>query len=253
MQIQVTDFETMKYFFGMLKAVKDEFTLNVNESGIAALDMDESHVCMVDAKLLKGSVTLKDFGKEDEKICLNVKELMRFLDRIGKDETVKISYDKEKARFIIDARKGGHNHCFELPVLDAYDSECPQPKLNFAAKARIDTKALDSALRDAELVGEFIKMETKNDRFIISGFGDAGSSLSQWEKGSDELKELSSTAEDTTATYKAQDLKNWLDSVKAKSPAVIIEWSKDLPLLMTTVPETKNVEAKYYLAPCIGV
>jgi proliferating cell nuclear antigen len=250
MEIGIGNIEAFKYYIGMLKAVKEEYVLLITENGISVRTMDDSHIVMLDAQLRnQGNV---DTAKlVEEKIMLNVAELSKFLSRIDKDENVKLLYEKDQEKVIIISRKGGRSRQFEMKVMDPLDDETPDPRLKANVKAHISTKSFENVLRDVELVSEHVKIESEKGVFKITGVGDMGSAVSQWKEGSEDLKELRVDG-DSCATYVLKPLKEWIDSVKAKSPAIILEWSTDLPLQITLMSDEAGVTAKYYIAPCIG-
>jgi hypothetical protein len=76
----------------------------------------------------------------------------------------------------------------------------------FKSSARILTRSLREAIRDADLVGENVKIEVAGDMLKMSAVGDMGSAFSDWERGSDEFLELKAE-EDSGATFTLSYLK----------------------------------------------
>jgi len=186
----------------------------------------------------------------EPKLSINVKELLKFLDRVDRDEDVTIRLDEEKARLVINCKRGGHSRRFEMPILEPIDEEVPQPKIFFKAKARILTNSLRMAIKDADLVSEHVKVSVEGELLKISAVGDMGSAFSEWEKGSDDLLELKSE-EDSSATFTLSYLDEIVNAAGNSSEVATVELSTDMPIKMDfELPKGRLV---YYLAPCIGV
>jgi DNA polymerase III sliding clamp (beta) subunit (PCNA family) len=162
---------------------------------------------------------------------------------------VKISLDEERACLAIQCNREGHTRRFTMPFLEPLDEEVPQPKILFKSSARILTQGLREAIRDADLVGENVKIEVAGDMLKMSAVGDMGSVFSDWERGSDELLELKAE-ENGGATFTLSYLKEIVDAAVVSSEVAALELSTDMPLRMDfKLPQGKLV---YYLAPCIG-
>jgi DNA polymerase III sliding clamp (beta) subunit (PCNA family) len=175
---------------------------------------------------------------------------LRFLDRVERDEEVKITLNEDKARLVIHCKRPGHSRRFEMPILEPLNEEVPQPRIFFKARARITTNAFRTAIRDADLVSEHVKLEFENSIFKINAEGDMGSSFSEWEKGSDDLLELK-VDEDSIATFTLSYLQDIANAAGVNSEVAALELSTDMPIKMDfEIPQGRLI---YYLAPCIGV
>jgi DNA polymerase III sliding clamp (beta) subunit (PCNA family) len=105
------------------------------------------------------------------------------------------------------------------------------------------------ALRDADLVGEQVKIEIAGDMLKMSAVGDIGSAFSDWERGSDELLELKAE-EDSSATFTLSYLRDIVNAAGTSSEVATLELTTDMPIRMDfELPKGRLV---YYLAPCIG-
>lgn len=221
----------------------------MNEAQIKLLAMDPSHVAMVDFEL--PSSFFDSYQCEGEpKLSINIKEFLRFLDRVDRDEQVRIVLNDEKARLIIHCKRGGHSRRFEMPILEPLEEEVPQPKIFFKGKARITSDALRMAIRDSTLVSEHVKVEMAEGVLKINAEGDMGSSFSEWEEDSIDILELK-VDEESQATFTLSYLQDIANAAGANSEVATIELSTDMPIKMDfEIPQGRLV---YYLAPCIGV
>ncbi len=250
LKLSNASFSVFKNFFGLLKAVNEELTLHFDDSGIRVLGMDSSHVAMVDAKILPG--LFDRFEVSEMRITVNLLEFNKFLDRIGKDESPNIQYDAEKARLIILTKKHGYSRRFSLSTLEPLDEEMPEPKIIFKAKARMVTESMRRAIKDAELVSEHVRFVLTEDAMKINAIGDMGSAANEYEKGSDELLELT-VEEEAKATYTLSYLTSMFGALKDLAEVVTISLSTDMPMKIEATPAIPNLEITLYLAPCIGV
>jgi len=248
-EVELSRIDPFRNLVKALSVIVEEGTFTMNEAQLKLLAMDPSHVAMVDFEL-PSSFFDKYVSEGEPKLSINIKEFLRFLDRVDRDEEVRIVLNEEKARLIIHCKRGGHSRRFEMPILEPLDEEVPQPKIFFKAKARLTTDALRMAIRDANLVSEHVKLEVEDEVFKINAEGDMGSSFSEWEKDSDDLLELK-VDEDSNATFTLSYLQDIANAAGANSKVATLELSTDMPIKMDfEIPQGRLI---YYLAPCIGV
>jgi len=248
-EVEVSRIDPFRSLVKALSVIVEEGTFIMNEAQIKLLAMDPSHVAMVDFELPSSFFdTYKCEG--EPKLSINIKEFLRFLDRVDRDEQVKIVLNEPRARLVINCKRGGHSRRFEMPILEPLEEEVPQPKIFFKGRARLTTDALRMAIRDANLVSEHVKVEMEEGFLKISAEGDMGSSFSEWAHDSDDILELK-VDESSSATFTLSYLQDIANAAGANSEVVALELSTDMPIKMDfEIPQGRLV---YYLAPCIGV
>ncbi|MGD2201245.1 MAG: proliferating cell nuclear antigen (pcna) [Candidatus Bathyarchaeota archaeon] len=248
-EIELSRIDAFRNLIKALSVIVDEGTFNMDEAQVKLLAMDPSHVAMVDFELPNEFFDVYKCEGES-RLTLNIGEFLKFLDRVNRDENVTINLDEDNTKLTILCKRGGHTRRFVMPVLEPLDEEVPQPKIFFKSSSRILTQSLRRAIRDASLVSEHVKVEVDAESFKISAKGDMGSSLSDWEKGSDELLELKAE-EESSATFTLSYLQDIVRAVSASSEVAALELSTDMPIKMDfELPQGRLI---YYLAPCIGV
>jgi len=247
--VEVAGIDPFRNLVKAIAAVVQEGCFNVDETRIWLLAMDPSHIAMVyfelpmeffDGYLCEG----------EQRISIRIGEFLKFLDRVERDERVEIRLERERARLVIRCTRPGHTRRFEMPILEPLDEEFPQPKILYKSSARILTQGLREAIRDADLVGEHVKIEVAGDMLKMSAVGDMGSAFSEWQRGADELLELKAE-EDSGATFTLSYLKDIVDAAVVSSESATLELTTDMPLKMDF--ESPQGKLVYYLAPCIGV
>ena len=246
--VEVSSVEPFRNLVRALAAVVDEGCFNVDESRIWLLAMDSSRVAMVDFEL-PGEFFDEYRCDGEPRIFIKIDEFLKFLDRVERDERVKISLDEERARLVIRCIRQGHSRRFTMPILEPLDEEVPQPKILFRSSARILTQSLRRAIRDADLVSEHVKIEVADDMLRMNAVGDIGNVYSDWERDADELLELKAE-ENSGATFTLSYLKDIVDAAIVSSESATLELTTDMPIRMDfEIPQGKLV---YYLAPVIG-
>ncbi|MFQ6077452.1 MAG: proliferating cell nuclear antigen (pcna) [Candidatus Bathyarchaeia archaeon] len=247
-EVEVADVDPFRSLVKALSAVLDEGCFEADDGGIRLTAMDSSHVAMVDFEL--PSSFFDSYQCEGEKrITVRVGEFVKFLDRVERDEQVKISLEEDEARLAIQCRGGGHTRRFGMPVLEPLEEEVPQPQVSFKASARILTQSLRRAIRDASLVSEHVGVEASDDHLKISAAGEMGAAFSVWEKGADDLLELEAE-EESSSTYSLRHLRDIVNAASTSSEVAILMLSTEMPIKMEfQLPQGRLV---YYLAPLIG-
>jgi proliferating cell nuclear antigen len=248
-EVEVSRIDPFRDLVKALSVIVDEGTFVINEAQMKLLAMDPSHVAMVDFELPGDFFdTYKCEG--EPRLSINIREFMRFLDRVDRDEMVRIVLDEEIAKLVINTTRGGYSRRFEMPILEPLDEEVPQPKIFFKSKVRMITQSLRSAIRDANLVSEHVRIEIVDDILRVKAEGDLGSANSEWKNDSDDILELD-FEEDSSATFTLSYLQDIVNAAGSVGEVTNLELSTDMPIKMEfEIPQGKLV---YYLAPCIGV
>ena len=231
-----------------IAAVVDEGCFDKDGEKIKLLAMDPSHFAMVDFELPEEF--FDGYLCEGEPwLSLRIGEFLKFLNRVERDERVKIRLEEEQGRLSIQCTHLGHTHRFTMPVFEPLDEEVPPPKILFKASARILTQGLRRAFRDAGLVSEHMKIEVVGDLLKMSAVGEIGSVFSDWERGADELLDLKAE-EDSDATFTRSYLRDVVNAAGTFSEGATLELAANMPIKMGfELPQGKLV---YYIAPCIS-
>ena len=114
-EVELSSIEPFRNLVKALAAVLYEGCFNIDEARISLLGMDSSHVAMVDFEL-PSSFFDRYLCEGTPKIFINIGEFLKFLDRVERDEMVKIKLDEDRARLMIQCHSSGANS----QVRDAY-------------------------------------------------------------------------------------------------------------------------------------
>ena len=243
--------EHLKSFQSWIKVittVAEDQVIEAREDGLYAVGMDPSHVAMINTSFLKTNFDNYEVG-EEPKVCINVKEFNKILDRI-KDERVIIEHSVAKAKLLIATEKGTRVRRFEMPTMDDIEGETPEPKIFFKSKVRLTIDELQVGLNDANLVSEHVVFDISEDTLKLQGVGDT-TTYAQWDTDSDGVL-LLKIDEEAKATFTMSYMQDIVKALKSLSEVVTIELSTDMPIrIMGECPA--GITAEFYLAPCIGV
>lgn len=248
-EVELSNVEPFRNLVKALSVIVEEGGFRMDEEQVKLLAMDPSHVAMVDFELPKEF--FDRYACEGEsRLSLNMGEFLKFLDRVERDEQLRIRLDAEQARLELQCKRGRHTRRFSMPILEPMEEEVPSPKIFFKSSARLLTQSLRRAVRDAALVSEHVKVEIAADECRVSAAGDMGSASSVWERGADDLLELRAE-EASGATFTLSYLQDIISAASVSSEVATVELSTDMPVKLSfELPRGRLV---YYLAPCIGV
>lgn len=241
---------------GVLKSIIDVLTSIIDDAanfmakpdGFGIIAMDPSHVSMIDFFLPKETF---DTYKCDSKVKIgvNIGNLNKLLKRVGSSDelTLKLS---EKGNKLQLKFKGKATRTFSLNLIDLEEEEYPSPKMQFNAKVILDDpNLLSSAIKDAELFSDHVKLDVESNKFTVFAKGDNGEVEVEIPSERDaltlEVKERSSSL--YPLSYLTSIIK-----IGSVTDNLTLEYSTEMPMQMLfklkKIGEA-NGYIKYFLAP----
>ncbi len=241
----MTDAKLWKNLIGAISTLIDEGTFDIDKNGIKLRAMDPSHVAMVDFEWPK---TVFDEYNCDTptKLCINISEMLKFLKRIGRNESLELSLDPQARLNMV--LKGKYIRTFNMATLEPITDAIPAPKISFNAIAKISTSCLKNAMNDISTVSDHIQFEVIPNKLIMRSSGYLGSASVEVGTDSEDLLSLS-IKENSKATFSLNYLSQTIKAASSISDIVTIEFSKDMPIRLTF--EMQEGKLQYYLAPRI--
>lgn len=237
--------------FSMLQAVAaitDEPTFVFTKDGVSVRAMDPSRVAMIDWKL--GKDAFEDYKLEDptEKVTVNLTELMKILRRSRKEDVVTLTTEFVDGLHITIAGKYLKN--FKMSILEPLEEETPIPKVTFNADAKMTVSGLASAIEDARMVSDHVRVIVDANKVDLIAAGDLMQAEVNLKQGDDVLLQTQ-IKEQAKSTYSLSYL---VDMMKAAKTAEIVtlSLSTDLPLRLEFDLDFQG-KITYYLAPRIEV
>jgi proliferating cell nuclear antigen len=239
---------TWKTIIEALSALVKEIYFSADESGLHARAIDEAHIAMVDLQV--PSSVFQDYKCTSEiKFGISLTEMMQIMRRAGGSDYLEITVDETQNKFKLKLKSDKITRNFSLSLLgDISGEEIPIPKIEFNTIINIVAGVFKDAIKDAEVVGDYILLETTSDMLKVAAEGDTGNVEVIIDKGTETLYKYE-VREESKAIYA---LKYLSDMTKAVSSTenIEIEYSSDMPLKIgfETIGGGK---LEYFLAPRI--
>ncbi|MCS7140096.1 MAG: proliferating cell nuclear antigen (pcna) [Candidatus Nezhaarchaeota archaeon] len=240
-------FRDARLWYGIIDALSsliEEGIIKVNESGVRLRAMDPSKIAMIDFEMPKDA--FEEYECDGEMIIgINFDELKKVAKRGGAKEKVQLEVPPGSTRFKITL-KGKAMRSFSIPLMDIEYEELPTPSLTYNVKATIMADVFEDALKDVELVSDYVKLEGRSNVIIVRGQSDRGEVETELTVEAGALLDLE-VKEESSASYSLEYL---MDMVRANKAAEVatLEFSSAMPLSLT-FPIPGGGTIRYFLAP----
>jgi len=226
-----------------LATIIDVATFKVDPTGLVLKAMDPSHVAMVDLQL--GKDYFNDYNCDNElPIRINLTDLNRFMKRGAASDALELSLDQQANKLKIKFKKGKSTRTFSLGLQsEDEEEEIPTPNIDFNAKFTLNTDELQRAIKDAQIVGDYITFIISEETLTLEASGDSGEVTIEFE----EFTDTPIIKGKQNSIYSLEYLS---DIVKAGSVSktVHVEFSSEMPIQFE-FPLEKEGKIKYFLAP----
>jgi len=248
-KVKMADPRLLRNLMNSIATLVDEATFDINPEGIKLRAMDPSRVAMIDFELPK-TVFDEFICDQPTKMCINISELLKLLKRSGKDDFIELSLDEKTGKLQITLI-GKYTRTFTMPTLETAEEEVPTPKLTFNVKAKVTTDGLKTAIDEASLVSDHVRLEADSEKIVMRATGDIMGAVIELKKGSDALLDIEVT-EPSKATYSLSYLSEIIKAASATSDIATLEFSTDMPIKMD-FQQPREGKLTFYLAPRIEV
>jgi proliferating cell nuclear antigen len=226
-----------------LATIIDIATFKVSPDGLSLKAMDPSHVAMVNLEM-PSSAFAKFKCDKTLPIRINLTDLNRFMKRGSAGDALELSLDQKMNKLKLKFKSGKSTRTFSLNLLtEEEEEETPTPSLDFNAKLSLNTADLQRAIKDAQIVGDFITFSLSEEVLTLEASGDSGNVTVEVE----DFIERPSVKEKQSSMYSLEYL---ADIVKASSVSgtVNIEFSSEMPIKFE-FPLGDEGKITYLLAP----
>lgn len=233
--------------FRAVAAVVDEASFKITQESLRLVAMDPAHVSLVDFELKKEAAEEFIADRETE-LTVNLQELLKFLKRAKKGETLTLIYDDEKRRLNIvlgDPTKSRERR-YQLNTLEPISTTSASPRLVFEARARVSSEALWEAIEDASLVSDSVRIVIQPSAVVLMAKGDMGVVENKLSKDGALVYEVEAPHE-VVASFSLSYLERIVKPGKDLSEETLIQLSSNKPIKLTfTVPAGR---LEYLVAP----
>lgn len=240
----LADGRIWKSIIESISTLVEEGVFIADPSGIKLRAMDPSRVAMVDLELPKAAFESYECAAEIP-IGINFEDMKNIMKRVGSNEKLELEKMDDEAR--LKARfKGKSSRTFSLSLLDLGKEELSAPRIPFNATVKIPAGTLLEAIRDAEVVSDFVRILAENGQLKVSASGDRGEVDVIITKESGELLSLE-LKEMAKSLYSLSYLSKMM-AASSLSDIAIVMFSTDMPLRLE-FNLASGGKIVYYLAP----
>ena len=240
------------YFSDLIKAVQavvDEGTFKIDQEGMKLIAMDPAHISLVDFEL--SSSAAEEYVCEGElQMTISISELMKFLKRAKKGESLTLSYDEGAKKLeltLVDAT-GSREKIFTLNTLETVEARSVTPRLSFDAKARVGVDAVKDAVRDSGVVSDYVKITIKPDAVVFLAKGELGTVQTKLSKMGAAVYEIEADKE-VWAHFSINYLDKIVKPASSLSDEVVMQLSTNKPIKLSFPIPSGRLE--YLIAPRI--
>ncbi|RLI05057.1 proliferating cell nuclear antigen (pcna) [Candidatus Bathyarchaeota archaeon] len=246
-KIVIPDSKAWKNLMNAISTLVEEASFDITPEGVKLRAMDPSHVAMVDFEYPKTAFQ-EYVCSEPTKLCVDIGDMLKLMKRVESGETLELSLDTETSKLVMKLT-GKYTRRFSLPLLQPTTTEMPTPKLTFDAKIKMDADCLSDAVNDIAVVSEQIKFEANPEKFVLSGLGETGNVVVEFEKTNNAILEFQVNGE-AKALYGISFLQDMVKAGTASSKVSTVEFSTDKPVKIDFELPLQG-KLTYYLAPRI--
>ena len=237
-EISVYGNTELKQILGSIDTLVDDATFKIEDEGLTFRGMDPSHVALIDVKA--SSMSFEKWNiKTPGLMSVRVKELAKIIKGLDKKESIHLNFENNILSVNTKQSKT------QLKTFDHSSTDTPLPKIPYNTTICISFNDFIKALKQIEIVSDYVTFEADNNIFKVSGKGDNGSNERTFERGMEELAELR-TQEISTSTYSLEYLLPFLKAVKPGT--IIIQYSTQKPVKLTVKLDNSST-IEFYLAP----
>lgn len=276
--------EEWKTIVSAISTIVEEATFEATSEGISFRGMDPSHVALIDVQLLNSAFEYYKCDGSI-RFAVRVDEFLKLLKRAGKEDSIEVSIGgagavgesrRERGEEEVEEEEEGevtaleeskekemvalasdesmlsikmvskYTRQYKMRLIESTSSSTPLPKITFNTKVVMKMAQFIEALKDVEIVSDYITMRCDGSMLQLIGKGDSGDAVITFNKGDEGVEEMSSNGE-SNATYSLEYLGSIVKAVD-NADSIVIEYSTRMPLrLEFKMPYMCRIY--FYLAP----
>ena len=231
-----------KAIISAISTLVEEATFEATVEGISFRGMDPSHVALIDISW-PNSAFEKYSCDSDVKFGVRIDEFSKLIKRAEKKDSIEINISEDNMLHV----SIGKNKKYKMRLIESSASETPLPKIPYDSKISLSSSIFDKILGDIEVVSDYLSVKATSNTVEFSGKGDTGEAFEKFEKGMQELEEIS-VSQESTGTYSLEYLNPIVKAIGGTSGSINLEFSSSKPLRIEF--KVANIgRIHFYLAP----
>lgn len=242
MKLSLSEPKYLKESISIIADLVTEARFKFTDNMVELVAMDPANVAMVIFKMFSSSFASYDFV-EDTEVGINLGNLKQILRRVGPSDMLHLEVADNKLNIKIE---GGAVRTFSIPILDVDERQQKVPDLKFPLKITTSTAIFNSAIEDADIVGESVAFSSDGETFTVAAEGDLSKVKVDIKK--DDFTQINSESSDPVKSkYSIEYLKKMCAGSKLTGKVNIL-FSADYPLKLEFT-EVDKVYLGFILAP----
>ncbi len=233
-----------------MKTISDlisEGLFQLTEEGVRLVAADPAMVALVDFNIEKDVFESFELEK-DEKVGLNLENLYSILRRANSGDTITFEVREDDSKFYITMEDSSTRE-FSLPILNLSEDDIPDTESldQFKMTSNLETTVLESAIKDAMVVGDSVTVSSTGSNLRIESKGDQSNVNFNIEKGSEGVMDIEGSE---ASSMFSLDYLSSMVKAKKLSDNVELKLGNDFPMRLNfEVPEKARLS--FVLAPRI--
>lgn len=221
-----------------------EGVFEIKKDGIYFKGTDPTMVTLVDFKLFSSVFDSYEVDS-DQKISINLDNLISILRRANPSDKVLLELDSKENKFVV-VLEGDSTRRFSIPLIDVEQGEIPEMKLNFPASLELKSNVFIDGIEDAFIITDTVILGAHEKEFTMKAIGDLNQMELKLEKGHGGLVNLNAKKE-VSSKFSLDYMKKIAKAGKL-TDKVQIFLGKDYPIRILFSQKDK-LELSYTLAP----
>ncbi|MEM0016209.1 MAG: DNA polymerase sliding clamp [Saccharolobus sp.] len=219
-------------FINSITKVTDNVVLNFTEDGIFSKYLTDDKVLMALMKISKEVLSEYTIEKSTA-FKLEATALKKIMAKIkSKKAIIEINETDNGLKFVIRDEKSGIRSNIYVKAEKIEVEQLSEPKVNLSVTFSVDGKILDTITGDAALIGEEIRLSTKEDKIEIE-VDEGGRKYTAFLEKDKSLKELIIDSA-ASASYSVEMFKLAVTALRDFSSPITISFGTNLPLKLVT-------------------
>jgi len=225
MKLTLAEPTYLKESISIISELVNEARFKISKEAIELVAMDPANVAMVIFKLLSSCFTEYNV-EETTELAINLNNLRQILRRASSNDMVTLELNGDSQLKI--QLKGNTTRTFNLPIIELEDKEQKIPDLSFPTTITLASTILNSAIEDADIVGESVSFEAEPKKFTIKAEGELSAAKIEIDE-SEDIKINVEGESKIKSKYSIEYLKKMMNGSKL-SDTVSVYFNKDYPL-----------------------
>ena len=232
-ELILEDAKLMANISSIISSIVSESIIKISKEGISIKAYDTQKISLIDF-FMKNTAFEKYNVTEPIEVGLSLEMLNTILKTASANESLKLTFDEEEKRFVIEFLSSKRRRRFALSLISIEgDESVPESiSLEFDVTFQVKASFIQQVIKDAELIEEHMTISANAEGITFSASGDINEMKTFIHPESDEIDTESFVVNaESTADYSLELLSNFLKGIRS-SDYVQISFSSEKPIIL---------------------